>query len=141
MANKEKLINVRVQHRHDIEANWLKSVYINGIKENGLKEHPLTPMQAEIIVFDKDENYNYERFKIGDGITNVIDLPFTDEFFVVDSTRVTHSENLLSNILETYILNIDYENLLAFDTSEIITGATSTTSVLGQAVLGQMVLA
>lgn len=37
--------------------------------------------------------------------------------------------------------NIDYNTLLAFDTSEIVFGATSTTSVLGQAILGQMVLA
>jgi hypothetical protein len=39
------------------------------------------------------------------------------------------------------MLNIDYETLLAFDTSEIVIGATSATSVLGQAILGQMVLA
>jgi hypothetical protein len=57
------------------------------------------------------------------------------------STNVTHGEVSLSDILETYILNIDYNTLLAFDTSEIVTGATSTTSVLGQAILGQMVLA
>ena len=63
------------------------------------------------------------------------------ESIVVPSTRVTHDESLLSNILETYVLNIDYDTLLAFDTSEIVTGATSTTSVLGQAILGQMVLA
>ena len=63
------------------------------------------------------------------------------ESIVVPSTRVTHGESLLSNILETYILNIDYDTLLTFDTSEIVTGATSTTSVLGQAILGQMVLA
>lgn len=63
------------------------------------------------------------------------------ESIVVPSTRVTHGEDFLSNILETYILNIDYDTLLAFDTSEIVTGATSTTSVLGQAILGQMVLA
>lgn len=44
--------------------------------------------------------------------------------------------------LGTYILNIDYDTLLAFDTSEIVFGAgTNTTSVLGQAILGQMVLA
>lgn len=43
--------------------------------------------------------------------------------------------------LDTYILNIDYDTLLAFDTSEIVIGTTSTTSVLGQAILGQMVLA
>lgn len=41
--------------------------------------------------------------------------------------------------LEPIIINIDYDEL-AFDTSEIVTGATSTTSVLGQAILGQMVL-
>lgn len=64
------------------------------------------------------------------------------ESIVVPSTRVTHGEDFLSNILETYILNIDYDTLLAFDTSEIIFGGvTSTTSVLGQAILGQMVLA
>lgn len=44
--------------------------------------------------------------------------------------------------LKTYILNIDYDTLLAFDTSEIVFNAgTNTTSVLGQAILGQMVLA
>jgi hypothetical protein len=37
--------------------------------------------------------------------------------------------------------SLEYDTLLAFDTSEIVTGATSTTSVLGQAILGQMVLA
>jgi hypothetical protein len=38
--------------------------------------------------------------------------------------------------------NIDYDVTLAFDTSEVIFGATNTTSsVLGKAILGQMVLA
>lgn len=45
-------------------------------------------------------------------------------------------------IISTYILNIDYDALLAFDTTEIVVGSTTnTTSVLGQAVLGQLVLA
>lgn len=39
------------------------------------------------------------------------------------------------------ILNIDYDQLLGFDTSEIVVGNISTTSVLGQAILGQMILA
>lgn len=47
----------------------------------------------------------------------------------------------LQTLIETYILNINYDALFAFDTSEIVTGATPTTSVLGQAILGQMVLA
>ena len=45
-----------------------------------------------------------------------------------------------ADILITHILDIDYDTLLAFDTSEIVISA-STTSVLGQAILGQMVLA
>ena len=40
-----------------------------------------------------------------------------------------------ADILATYIFNIDYDTLLAFDTSEIVIGA-STTPVLGQAILG-----
>lgn len=51
-------------------------------------------------------------------------------------TQVTE----LSEYAELYLLNINYEDILAFDTSEIIFG-TSTLSVLGQAILGQMVLA
>ena len=40
------------------------------------------------------------------------------------------------------VLNIDYENTLGFDVTEIVIGGTvSTTSILGQAILGQMVLA
>jgi hypothetical protein len=34
-----------------------------------------------LIVYDIDENYNYERFKIGDGSSNVNDLPFISERF------------------------------------------------------------
>ena len=124
----EKRINSRLINKHDTEAHWI-------LAEN------FTPMAGEIIIYDRDENYNYERFKIGDGETLVNNLPFVDETMVIVSTRVTHGESLLSSILETYILNIDYDTLLAFDTSEIVTGATSTTSVLGQAILGQMVLA
>ena len=124
----EKRIYGRSIQKHDVQANWEKATNF-------------TPMAGEIIVYDIDENYNYERFKIGDGVTLVNELPFVDEHIVIDSTKVSHEENMLSNILETYILNIDYETLLAFDTSEIVTGATSTTSVLGQAILGQLVLA
>ena len=124
----EKRIYGRSVQKHDVQKNWEKA-------EN------FTPLAGEIIIYDRDENYGYERVKIGDGITLVNALPFVDESIVVDSARVTHNESLLSNILETYILNIDYDTLLAFDTSEIVANATSTTSVLGQAILGQMVLA
>lgn len=41
-------------------------------------------MKGEIIVYDIDDNYAYERMKIGDGETNVNALPFISETFKPD---------------------------------------------------------
>ena len=91
---------------------------------------------------DADGNLQRKQINAKDAETLTgLSLDEIKESIVVPSTRVTHGEVLLSNIIENYILSIDYDTLLAFDTSEIVTGATSTTSVLGQAILGQMVLA
>ena len=61
----EKSFKSRIIHKHDIAENWEKAT-------------SFIPLQGEIIVYDIDENYNYERIKIGDGVTNVNDLPFAD---------------------------------------------------------------
>ena len=58
-----KEIKSRIQQKHDIEANW--KLAVNFI-----------PKQGEIIIYDIDDNYDYERFKIGDGVTKINDLPF-----------------------------------------------------------------
>lgn len=62
----EKNFNTRIVHKHDIEANWNKAVNF-------------IPIQGELIVYDIDDNYTYERLKIGDGATPVAELPFVDE--------------------------------------------------------------
>lgn len=59
----EKTFNSRIVHKHDTEANWLKAT-------------SFTPKQGEIIIYDVDASYSYERIKIGDGTRNVNDLPF-----------------------------------------------------------------
>ena len=59
----EKNMNTRIQHKHDIEANWLKATNF-------------TPLVGEIVVYDPDGNYDYSRIKIGDGKTNINSLPF-----------------------------------------------------------------
>ena len=59
----EKNLIGRIIHKHDIEENWLKATNF-------------IPKQGEIIVYDIDSTYNYERFKIGDGTTNINTLPF-----------------------------------------------------------------
>ena len=73
----EKNINARVIHKHDIEANWKKATNF-------------IPKKAEIIVYDKDENYDYPRFKIGDGETNVDSLPFTVEKIVEEILNIAN---------------------------------------------------
>ena len=75
MANKE--LQSRIIHKHDVAENWSKA-------ENFI------PKQGELIVYDTDSNYTYERFKIGDGVTLVNNLPFmpdpTDKMLVVTGT-------------------------------------------------------
>lgn len=61
--SEKNTLRTRLVNKHDIEANWLKATNF-------------TPLQGELIVYDVDENYNYERIKMGDGITNVNELPF-----------------------------------------------------------------
>lgn len=59
----EKELKARIVHKHDTEVNWSKATNF-------------IPKQGEIIIYDKDSNYDYERIKIGDGTTLVNNLPF-----------------------------------------------------------------
>ena len=63
----EKILNSRIVHKHDIEANWIKAANF-------------VPKQAEIIIYDKDASHDYQRLKIGDGVTRVNELPFVNPF-------------------------------------------------------------
>lgn len=79
----EKNINSRIIHKHDTEANWNKATNF-------------IPKQGELIIYDIDDNYNYERFKIGDGITAVSSLPF-----------VTYSQSEIDNMELITVNDID----------------------------------
>ena len=89
MATEKKLLG-RIIHKHDIEANWNKAVNF-------------VPKQGEIIVYDIDTTYPYERFKIGDGQTLAINLPFYLE---------NEMEGILEkiNFLADNILDATYQN-------------------------------
>ena len=92
----EKMFNTRIIHKHDIEANWNKAVNF-------------IPMQGEIIVYDIDETYNYERVKIGDGTTKINDLPFIDiqaDWNQNDSTRTDFIKNKPVEMTEDDAFNI-----------------------------------
>lgn len=81
MAN-EKNINSRIQHKYDTEANWEKAT-------------GFIPKAGELIIYSADNNYNYARVKIGNGVTTVNELPFitdsVDEH--IDNTDIHITEN------------------------------------------------
>ena len=62
----EKVLSSRIIHKHDVAANWSKATNF-------------VPKQGELIVYDIDADYVYERIKIGDGTKNVNALPFVDD--------------------------------------------------------------
>lgn len=62
----EKRIYGRLVCKHDTAANWAKAANF-------------TPLKGEVIIYDIDADYDYERMKIGDGAKNVNALPFCDD--------------------------------------------------------------
>ena len=62
----EKTITSRIINKHDTAENWGKAT-------------GFIPKKGEVIVYDIDTNYTYERIKIGDGKTVVSALPFVDD--------------------------------------------------------------
>lgn len=63
----EKVLNSRIQLKHDIEANWEKA-------ENFI------PKMGEAILYDVDSNHNRVRIKIGNGQTPINSLPFAVDY-------------------------------------------------------------
>ena len=76
----EKIMKTRIIHKHDTEENWNKATNF-------------IPRQGEIIVYDVDATHTYERFKIGDGVTNVNSLPFA----IMESIEITSSGSTNKN--------------------------------------------
>lgn len=64
-------LKTRIQLKSDTETNWNK---LKG--ENG--STGFVPLLGEFIVYTPDVSHNYSRLKVGDGHTNVVDLPFVD---------------------------------------------------------------
>ena len=85
-------LKVRVQHKHDIEANWDKA-------------SNFIPRDGEIIIYKADENNTAARIKIGDGKTSVNNLPFfkgeysgtNDDYTIPDWNASENEEGYIKN--------------------------------------------
>ena len=71
MATANNTIKTRIQLKSDTEANWNKA----GPKEGS---NGFVPLAGELIVYTADTTHPFSRLKVGDGQTNVVNLPFID---------------------------------------------------------------
>ena len=99
----EKTISARMQMKTDTALNWSKA--INFI-----------PKKGEIIIYEADSDYSYERMKIGDGSTKVNDLPFVigaKDWYQNDSTASDYIKNRPGGYTVNYpALNIEWDGVI-----------------------------
>ena len=99
----EKTINARMQMKTDTALNWSKA--INFI-----------PKKGEIIIYEADSDYGYERMKIGDGSTKVNDLPFVigaKDWNQNDPTASDYIKNRPGGYTVNYpALNIEWDGVI-----------------------------
>lgn len=99
----EKELKTRVQHKHDIEANWSKA--INFI-----------PKAGELIVYDPDDSYKYSRMKMGDGTKTINDLPFVDDTKANLNSVIRYdvAQNLSADERHQAVRNLNLPNMTEF---------------------------
>lgn len=102
MSNDAKTLKTRIQVKSDTETNWKKSVLIRegGTKGDG---RSFVPLLGELIVFLEDSTHPFSRLKIGDGVRNVIQLPFIDAGTIGGETiPVPESEVYMYNSISNF---------------------------------------
>ena len=104
-----KIINSRIQNKHDTEQNW--NAVVNFI-----------PKQGEIIIYDIDENYSYERLKIGDGIQTVNNL----KFLPTKTSQLENDSDFVSQAqVEAMVESLNSDKVLRFYCIEDVTIVTN----------------
>lgn len=71
MATANKTYDTRIQLKHDTEENWNKA----GPKQGS---SGFVPLAGELIIYSADNAHPFSRLKVGNGVTNVVNLPFID---------------------------------------------------------------
>ena len=71
MAINNNTIKTRIRLKSDTEANWNKAGPRDG-------SAGFVPLAGELIVYSADATHPFSRLKVGDGNTNVVNLPFID---------------------------------------------------------------
>lgn len=80
----EKTLKARIVHKHDVQSNWEKATFF-------------TPKEGELIVYEADESVDFPRLKVGDGTSNVNDLPFVAEALTTADIDEICTDTVLDN--------------------------------------------
>ena len=112
----------RVIQKHDTETNWNNSTFI--------------PLNGELIIYDIDSYYPYQRFKIGDGVKIVKELPFIIHNPIWSGTMAQYDAIKSYIAIGTIICITDEESERPDEPED----SDSTTAKLGAAILGLMKL-
>jgi len=94
----KETIKTRIQLKNDTEENWNRSVLSTdntaGTKESG---NSFIPLKGEVIIYSTDDTHPFSRFKVGDGKTDVISLPFISAAYA-DNSATTNNYTVNSNV-------------------------------------------
>lgn len=63
----------RIALKRDVEATW------HGVAQN------FVPLDGEMILYKPDKGHNYYRYKIGDGTTTIVNLPFQFDYEKIEN--------------------------------------------------------
>lgn len=86
-----KVLQSRIICKHDTEENWNKA-------------QNFIPQKGELIIYDSDSNYPYERLKVGNGSTNVASLPFVINSVIDDTLQLQIIKDAELNSLWTEVM-------------------------------------
>ena len=87
MATANNTIKTRIRLKSDTEANWNKAGPRDG-------SAGFVPLQGELIVYSADATHPFSRLKVGDGSTNIVNLPFIDAGTLNgEETEIVKKEN------------------------------------------------
>lgn len=133
-----KTVKTRIQHKHDIEANWIKATHF-------------APLAGELIIYDAEtsstdltgtgrtEPIPYVRFKFGDGTTPITDLAFSASpvdwnqndpqasDYIKNRTHYVDSQGQVVQLDAKYI-PLDNETIVTDDNGKLKANVSSTIS-------------
>ena len=109
MAIANNTIKTRIQLKSDTETNWNKAGPKNG-------NPGFIPLRGELIIYLADETHAFSRLKVGDGETNVVDLPFID----ADSIGGMNINNLVAKRVQHKLI-FGSGGVYEYDGSEDVT--------------------